>query len=188
MTPTEMRQLLAARDIRLTKSLGQNFLHDANQLRRIVAAANLTKADRVLEIGPGLGPLTALLLEQAGEVLAIEKDARLVEVLRSRFNVGQASRLSSSAEQDARRGQARRLPYICSTTMRWITSPAKRAIGASGSWWRTSRTPSPRLSWWNWPGEGERPREPNLCWNWFARTLVPRPMAGQSRSVARSAW
>jgi 16S rRNA (adenine1518-N6/adenine1519-N6)-dimethyltransferase len=89
-----MRQLLEERGIRLTKSLGQSFLHDANQLRRIVAAAELTKADRVLEIGPGLGPLTELLVEQAGEVLAIEKDARLVQVLRERFNVGQASRLS----------------------------------------------------------------------------------------------
>ena len=94
MKPTEMKQLLAERDIRLTKSLGQNFLHDANQLRRIVAAAELRKSDRVLEIGPGLGPLTELLVEQAGEVFAIEKDARLVEVLRERFNVGQASRLS----------------------------------------------------------------------------------------------
>jgi 16S rRNA (adenine1518-N6/adenine1519-N6)-dimethyltransferase len=57
-------------------------------LRRIVAAADLKKADKVLEIGPGLGPLTELLLEQAGEVLAIEKDARLVEVLEQRFNAG----------------------------------------------------------------------------------------------------
>ena len=86
MTPTEMRQLLAVRDIRLTRSLGQNFLHDTNQLRRIVAAANLQKADRVLEIGPGLGPLTEMLTEQAGEVLAIEKDGRLVEVLKERFH------------------------------------------------------------------------------------------------------
>ena len=46
-----MKQVLAARGIRLTKSLGQNFLHDANQLRRIVVAADLKKADRVLEIG-----------------------------------------------------------------------------------------------------------------------------------------
>jgi 16S rRNA (adenine1518-N6/adenine1519-N6)-dimethyltransferase len=81
-----MRQLLAVRDIRLTRSLGQNFLHDTNQLQRIVAAADLKKADRVLEIGPGLGPLTELLAEQAGEVLAIEKDARLVEVLKERFH------------------------------------------------------------------------------------------------------
>ncbi|HXE42516.1 MAG TPA: rRNA adenine N-6-methyltransferase family protein, partial [Candidatus Baltobacteraceae bacterium] len=73
------------RDIQLTKSLGQNFLHDENQLRKIVEAAELTKADKVLEIGPGLGPLTELLLESASEVLAIEKDERLVEVLRERF-------------------------------------------------------------------------------------------------------
>ena len=74
------------RNIRLTRSLGQNFLHDTNQLRRIVAAADLKKADRVLEIGPGLGPLTELLAEQAGEVLAIEKDVRLVEVLKERLH------------------------------------------------------------------------------------------------------
>ena len=80
-----MRELLATRGIQLTKSLGQNFLHDGNQLRRIVAAAELTGNDKVLEIGPGLGPLTELLLENAGEVLAIEKDARLVEFLRERF-------------------------------------------------------------------------------------------------------
>jgi 16S rRNA (adenine1518-N6/adenine1519-N6)-dimethyltransferase len=86
-----MKQFLAEHDLRLTKSLGQNFLHDANQLRRIVEAAQLTRSDKVLEIGPGLGPLTEVLLEQAGEVLAIEKDERLVEVLRQRFNAGPVS-------------------------------------------------------------------------------------------------
>jgi 16S rRNA (adenine1518-N6/adenine1519-N6)-dimethyltransferase len=80
-----MRDLLAKRDIQLTKSLGQNFLHDAHQLERIVAAAELSKTDKVLEIGPGLGPLTELLLQKSGEVLAIEKDTRLVEVLHERF-------------------------------------------------------------------------------------------------------
>ncbi len=85
MKLSEMRELLDRRGIQLTKSLGQNFLHDANQLRRIIKAAELSKDDNVLEIGPGLGPLTELLLENAGEVLAIEKDARLVEFLRERF-------------------------------------------------------------------------------------------------------
>ncbi len=85
MKLSEMKRVLAESDIQLTKSLGQNFLHDANQLRRIVELAELKPTDRVLEIGPGLGPLTELLLQQAGEVLAIEKDARLVEVLRRRF-------------------------------------------------------------------------------------------------------
>jgi len=82
---SEMREVLTRRDIQLTKSLGQNFLHDANQLQKIVEAAELSKADKVLEIGPGLGPLTELLLEKAGEVLAIEMDRRLVEVLREQF-------------------------------------------------------------------------------------------------------
>ena len=85
MKLSEMKQILAVGDIRLTKSLGQNFLHDSNQLRRIVAAAELKASDKVLEIGPGLGGLTELLLKNAGEVLAIEKDARLLEVLRKRF-------------------------------------------------------------------------------------------------------
>src|ERR1700689_2326879 len=85
MKLSEMREVLTRRDIQLTKSLGQNFLHDANQLKKIVEAAELSKADKVLEIGPGLGPLTELLLENAGEVLAIEMDRRLVEFLRERF-------------------------------------------------------------------------------------------------------
>lgn len=101
MKLSEMRELLAREKIQLTKSLGQNFLHDANQLRRIVAAAELTQADKVLEIGPGLGPLTELLLREAGEVLAIEKDARLVEVLRERFQVGQPSSLSPTVSEKA---------------------------------------------------------------------------------------
>jgi 16S rRNA (adenine1518-N6/adenine1519-N6)-dimethyltransferase len=86
MKLSEIKQILAEGDIRLTKSLGQNFLHDANQLRRIVETARLSRQDKVLEVGPGLGPLTELLVERAGEVLAIEKDARLAEVLRLRFD------------------------------------------------------------------------------------------------------
>ncbi|NBV23504.1 MAG: ribosomal RNA small subunit methyltransferase A [Proteobacteria bacterium] len=84
MTLTEMREILKARDLQLTKSLGQNFLHDGNQLRRIAAAAELTATDKVLEIGPGLGPLTELLLESGASVLAIEKDGRLSTFLRER--------------------------------------------------------------------------------------------------------
>ena len=85
MKLSEMRDLLDSRGIRLTRSLGQNFLHDTNQLQRIIASAGLTHRDQVLEIGPGLGPLTARLLAECGHLLAIEKDARLVAVLRERF-------------------------------------------------------------------------------------------------------
>jgi 16S rRNA (adenine1518-N6/adenine1519-N6)-dimethyltransferase len=88
MKLSEMRDLLVREGIQLTKSLGQNFLHDGNQLRRIADAAELTKSDQVLEIGPGLGPLTMVLAQSAGEVLAIEKDERLVRLLRTRLESG----------------------------------------------------------------------------------------------------
>ncbi|MEO5803684.1 MAG: 16S rRNA (adenine(1518)-N(6)/adenine(1519)-N(6))-dimethyltransferase RsmA [Verrucomicrobiota bacterium] len=80
-----MRRILAMGDIQLTKSLGQNFLHDQNQLQKIVAVAEVTSSDKVLEIGPGLGPLTELLLANANEVLAIEKDKRLVDFLCEKY-------------------------------------------------------------------------------------------------------
>ena len=85
MKLSEMQRLLAERNIQLTKSLGQSFLHDGNQLQRIANAAHLESGDQVLEIGPGLGPLTELLIHRAGRVIAIEKDARLVALLKERF-------------------------------------------------------------------------------------------------------
>ncbi len=93
MTITEMRRLLDERGLQLTRSLGQNFLHDGNQLRRIVAAAELRPGDRVLEIGPGLGPLTELLVASGCPVTAIEMDRRLVEILEGRFGVQAVSEL-----------------------------------------------------------------------------------------------
>jgi 16S rRNA (adenine1518-N6/adenine1519-N6)-dimethyltransferase len=107
MKLSEMRELLDKRDIQLTKSLGQNFLHDANQLERIAAAAELTGTDKVLEIGPGLGPLTKLLLAKVGEVLAIEKDGRLVEVLRERFETAKSFTLLHADALEYLKGEPR---------------------------------------------------------------------------------
>lgn len=67
------------------RSLGQNFLIDTNHLDRIVAAADLQRDDIVLEIGPGVGTLTRRLAEQAGHVVAVELDNRLIELLRADF-------------------------------------------------------------------------------------------------------
>lgn len=91
MKLSDMKQILAEHGILLTKSLGQNFLHDANQLRRILQLAELSPSDKVLEIGPGLGPLTELLIQEAGEVLAIEKDTRLVKLLAGRLDAANAA-------------------------------------------------------------------------------------------------
>jgi 16S rRNA (adenine1518-N6/adenine1519-N6)-dimethyltransferase len=85
MTLSEIADTL--REIRVSpvKSLGQNFLHDQNLARWIVDRVDLGPPDFVVEIGPGLGALTELLAARAGGVLALEKDGRLAEFLRSRF-------------------------------------------------------------------------------------------------------
>jgi 16S rRNA (adenine1518-N6/adenine1519-N6)-dimethyltransferase len=85
MKLSEMRQLLDQRQIQLTKSLGQNFLHDQNILQKIVTLGDVHPGDKVLEIGPGLGPLTDHLLKTGAQVFAIEKDSRLVEVLKEHY-------------------------------------------------------------------------------------------------------
>jgi len=64
------------------KSLGQNFLVDENVAQRIIGAADISKDDTVVEIGPGRGVLTRGLAEQAGRVVAIELDERLIDGLR----------------------------------------------------------------------------------------------------------
>lgn len=75
--PAEVRDLAALLDVTPTKKLGQNFVHDANTVRRIVATAALLPGEPVLEVGPGLGSLTLGILEAGHEVVAIEVDARL---------------------------------------------------------------------------------------------------------------
>ena len=79
--PAEIRELAAALDVTPTKKLGQNFLHDPNTIRRIVAAAELRPEDRVIEVGPGLGSLTLGLVDTVAAVTAVEIDARLAQQL-----------------------------------------------------------------------------------------------------------
>ncbi len=79
--PAEVRQLAGELGMRPSKRLGQNFVHDPNTVRRIVAASGVTEADDVLEVGPGLGSLTLELLSAARSVTAVEVDAGLAEQL-----------------------------------------------------------------------------------------------------------
>lgn len=79
--PAEIRALAAELDVRPTKKLGQNFVHDPNTVRRIVELANVTPDDVVLEVGPGLGSLTLGLLATGARVVAVEIDPKLAERL-----------------------------------------------------------------------------------------------------------
>jgi 16S rRNA (adenine1518-N6/adenine1519-N6)-dimethyltransferase len=85
MADSSLLAQLSALGIRPKKGLGQNFLVDPAHRARIVAAADLTPDDTVLEVGPGPGVLTELLAQQAGRVVAVELDDRLVPFLRERF-------------------------------------------------------------------------------------------------------
>ena len=69
------------------KSMGQNFLRDQRILRKIVDFAQIEKTDVVVEVGPGEGTLTSLLLQQSNKVIAVEKDEKLAEKLEERFKL-----------------------------------------------------------------------------------------------------
>lgn len=83
----ETKFLMKKYNLTANKKLGQNFLIDSEAINEIVASANLSKEDMVIEIGPGLGTLTSMLLEKAGKVIAIELDDRMVKILNDRFSL-----------------------------------------------------------------------------------------------------
>ncbi|WNV91986.1 16S rRNA (adenine(1518)-N(6)/adenine(1519)-N(6))-dimethyltransferase RsmA [Umezawaea sp. Da 62-37] len=110
--PADVRRLAAELDIRPTKKLGQNFVHDPNTVRRIVTVAELTQDDVVLEVGPGLGSLTLALLPACKTLVAVEIDP----VLAARLPHTAATRAPDLADRlhvllaDAMRVQAADLP------------------------------------------------------------------------------
>jgi 16S rRNA (adenine1518-N6/adenine1519-N6)-dimethyltransferase len=71
---TEIRRLAKELEFRPRKSLGQNFVHDANTVRRVVSTSGVSRSDLVVEVGPGLGSLTLALLERGATVTAVEID------------------------------------------------------------------------------------------------------------------
>ncbi len=84
-TLNETRYLMKKYKIKANKGLGQNFLIDDNVLSDIVEGANIGERDLVIEIGPGLGNLTKLLLEKAKKVICIELDKKMIKILQDRF-------------------------------------------------------------------------------------------------------
>lgn len=79
--PQNTIAILQKYNFRFQKKYGQNFLVDTHVLEKIMDAANITKEDCVVEIGPGIGTMTQYLAERAGEVVAVEIDKNLIPVL-----------------------------------------------------------------------------------------------------------
>ncbi len=76
--PQNTIEILQKYNFNFQKKFGQNFLIDTSVLDRIIVAAEITKDDCVLEIGPGIGTMTQYLAEQACEVVAVEIDQKLI--------------------------------------------------------------------------------------------------------------
>ena len=83
----ETKFIMKKYNITANKSFGQNFLIDESIVNSIVECAEISKDDFVIEIGPGLGTLTAKLLENAGKVMCIEIDKKMLEILNDRFKL-----------------------------------------------------------------------------------------------------
>lgn len=77
--------LMKKYNITASKALGQNFLIDEDVIRNTVSYANISKDDLVIEIGPGLGTLTNELLQNAGKVICVELDKKMIGILKDRF-------------------------------------------------------------------------------------------------------
>lgn len=83
----ETKLIMKKHGIIANKRLGQNFLVNDEAVNQIVSASNISKEDLIIEIGPGLGTLTKELLENAGKVICIELDKRMVEIISDRFKL-----------------------------------------------------------------------------------------------------
>lgn len=81
----ETKFLMDKYNIKANKNLGQNFLVDENVIETAIEKSNINEDDLVIEIGPGLGTLTIYLLENAGRVICVELDKRMIKILEERF-------------------------------------------------------------------------------------------------------
>ena len=85
MNKKQLTSLMESLGVAPSKKLGQNFLVDTNFVESIIRAAKIQPTDRILEVGPGFGALTGLLLETGAQVAAIEFDRKLAAWLRERY-------------------------------------------------------------------------------------------------------
>lgn len=115
--PADIRELAAALGVRPTKQRGQNFVIDANTVRKIVRTAEVRPDDCVVEIGPGLGSLTLALLEAAGHVTAVEIDDTLAAALPKTIEARAPGRVGSFSLVHSDAMRVRELPGPPPTAM-----------------------------------------------------------------------
>jgi 16S rRNA (adenine1518-N6/adenine1519-N6)-dimethyltransferase len=173
-SPGGIRGLLAEHGLEPSRALGQNFVADANTVRRIARLAQVGPADRVLEIGAGLGSLTLALLETGAAVTAVEVDRHLLPILRSVVEPEGATVVAGDAlhlDWDAVLGPVENaapwslvanLPYNIATPLvlellEHVPQVARmlvmvqREVGerlAAGPGTRTYGIPSVKVAWW----------------------------------------
>jgi len=133
-----VRQLLAEHGVKSSKSLGQNFLTDANIPAKIVRLSGIDKTCGVLEIGPGLGALTGALSRAAGFVTAVELDNRLTAYLKDLFRddnnieIIQGDILKLDIAELAREKMPGMPLHVCANLPYSITSPVVTAVTLAG--------------------------------------------------------
>ena len=140
LSSVEAKKLLRQSGIKAKKGLGQHFLVDEAVLDTIISAAELSPEDIVIEVGPGLGILTTQLARQAGQVIAVELDAKLAQLLKRKLatstnvNVVNADILKINLSQllgseDKYKVVANLPYYITSPTLRYFTeAPPKPSL------------------------------------------------------------
>lgn len=189
---SDIRALAAELDVTPTKKWGQNFVHDANTVRKIVSTAALLPGEPVLEVGPGLGSLTLGLIEAGHRVTAIEIDPRLAERLPRTLadrggnpddlEVVQSDALLVTELPEPPTALVANLPYNVSVpvlihlletfpTIRRVLVMVQAEVGqrlAAGPGTKMYGVPSLKVSWWgDWALEGTVSRrvfwpEPNV--------------------------
>lgn len=132
--PAEIRRLLDAYGFRFSKALGQNFLIDASVPERIADSVGADRECSVLEIGPGIGCLTAELSARAGQVLAVELDRRLQPLLRETLSSADNTEIlfADVMKLDLRQLASERMTQptklVCANLPYNITSPVLTAL------------------------------------------------------------
>lgn len=121
-----IQELLSRYGITPKKGLGQNFLIAQHVISKLIAAANIISSDTVLEIGPGIGSLTAELAHKAKAVIAIEKDQKMVEILQETLADFQNIEI---IQGDALKKDLPKLPYkLVANLPYYIAAPTIRRI------------------------------------------------------------